>query len=421
MPASLPACRSSFHSLLLPIGVFAPLPVRASLTSGVLPTLADILSFGARVPGCASISGPALRHFRFLCSSRRLFVVFSGASGFRFTLPGGFGFVTSHPVLSLRHFRSSTAFPALGLTRKAGGMPKRSKKGEDGDGAAPKSRREDSALYEDPPVREETAEGRPYNLKVTSWNVDGIRAWVKKGGLKWIEAEAPDVLCLQETKCGAEGLPAELNQLQLLPHKFWGSAVGRPGYSGVGLLSRTEPLRVTHGIGIDEHDAEGRVLTAEFPSFYIVSAYVPNSGRGLNRLPYRQRWDRAFRDFLLALDTQKPVVLCGDLNVAHQEIDLKNPKSNRRSAGFTQEERDGFGALLDAGFLDSFRVLYPTVPHAYTFWTYMGAARERNVGWRLDYFLLSGRLRGALCDSKIRSAAMGSDHCPITLYLALEA
>ncbi|XP_072216964.1 DNA repair nuclease APEX1-like, partial [Excalfactoria chinensis] len=171
---------------------------------------------------------------------------------------------------------------------------------------------------------------------------------------------------------------------------------------------------------IEEHDAEGRVLTAEFPSFYIVCAYVPNSGRGLTRLPYRQRWDEAFKAYLIGLDTQKPLILCGDLNVAHQEIDLKNPKSNRKTAGFTQEERDGFGAILQAGFIDSYRELYPTVPYAYTFWTYMGGARERNVGWRLDYFLLSKRLGAALCDSKIRSTAMGSDHCPITLYMAID-
>lgn len=282
-----------------------------------------------------------------------------------------------------------------------------------------KSPREAAAPYVDPPVREETADGRPYNFKVISWNVDGLRAWVRKGGLQWLQSEAPDVVCLQETKCGAESIPSELSQLPHLPHKFWGSAVGRSGYSGVGLLSRTAPIRVTHGIGIEEHDAEGRVLTAEFPSVYVVSAYVPNSGRGLNRLQYRQRWDGAFKSFLQRLDAQKPVVLCGDLNVAHREIDLRNPKSNRRSPGFTQEERDAFGALLDGGFLDSFRLLYPDVPNAYTFWTYMGGARERNVGWRLDYFLLSTRLREALCDSKIRSAAMGSDHCPITLYLAL--
>ncbi|OXB62787.1 UNVERIFIED_CONTAM: hypothetical protein H355_004440, partial [Colinus virginianus] len=238
---------------------------------------------------------------------------------------------------------------------------------------------------------------------------------------QWVQAEAPDVLCVQETKCGAEALPAALEELPLLPHRYWSGAVGRAGYSGVGLLSRTAPLRVTYGIGEEEHDQEGRVVTAEFPSLYVVCAYVPNSGRGLVRLDYRQRWDSAFRAFLLRLDAHKPLILAGDLNVAHREIDLRNPKSNAKTAGFTRQERDAFGALLGEGFLDSFRELYPTVPHAYTFWTYLGAARERNVGWRLDYFVLSRRLRAALCDSKIRSTAMGSDHCPITLYLALDS
>ncbi|XP_014817579.1 PREDICTED: DNA-(apurinic or apyrimidinic site) lyase-like, partial [Calidris pugnax] len=171
--------------------------------------------------------------------------------------------------------------------------------------------------------------------------------------------------------------------------------------------------------GEEEHDREGRVVTAEFPSLYVVAAYVPNSGRGLVRLDYRRRWDAAFRGYLTRLDALKPVALCGDLNVAHQELDLCHPKANRRSAGFTLEEREGMGQLLESGFLDSFRHLYPTLPHAYTFWTYLGGARERNVGWRLDYFLLSRRLEGALCDSKIRSRVLGSDHCPITLLLAL--
>nr|XP_048675381.1 DNA-(apurinic or apyrimidinic site) endonuclease isoform X2 [Caretta caretta]XP_048675382.1 DNA-(apurinic or apyrimidinic site) endonuclease isoform X2 [Caretta caretta] len=171
--------------------------------------------------------------------------------------------------------------------------------------------------------------------------------------------------------------------------------------------------------GEEEHDQEGRVITAEFPSHFLVTAYVPNAGRGLVRLEYRQRWDAAFRAYLQGLDARKPLVLCGDLNVAHAEIDLKNPKGNKKSAGFTPEERQGFGELLAAGFTDTFRHLYPDTPHAYTFWTYMMNARAKNVGWRLDYFLVSMRLLGALCDSKIRSQAMGSDHCPVTLYMAL--
>ncbi|KAM6288751.1 DNA repair nuclease/redox regulator APEX1 [Aegotheles albertisi] len=287
-------------------------------------------------------------------------------------------------------------------------------------GRGPKQPREaPPPPYEDPPTREVTSQGQRYSLKVTSWNVDGLRAWVRKGGLQWVQEEAPDVLCLQETKCGGGAVPPEVRALPHLPHQFWASAEEKPGYSGVGLLARHEPLSVTYGIGEEEHDREGRVVTAEFPALFVVAAYVPNAGRGLVRLEYRQRWDAAFRRYLSSLDARKPVALCGDLNVAHAEIDLRNPRANRRSAGFTAEEREGFGALLASGFLDSFRHLYPGVPHAYTFWTYLGGARERNVGWRLDYFVLSRRLEGALCDSKIRNRVLGSDHCPITLYLAL--
>ncbi|NWH74933.1 APEX1 lyase, partial [Piaya cayana] len=175
----------------------------------------------------------------------------------------------------------------------------------------------------------------------------------------WVQEEAPDVLCLQETKCGAGSVPPELRALPSLPHQYWASPHDRPGYSGVGLLARVQPLRVTYGIGEEEHDGEGRVVAAEFPSLFVVSAYVPNSGRGLGRLPYRRRWDAAFRRFLARLDARKPVALAGDLNVAHGELDLRHPARNRRSAGFTDEEREGFGALLDDGFLDSFRHLYP--------------------------------------------------------------
>lgn len=175
----------------------------------------------------------------------------------------------------------------------------------------------------------------------------------------------------------------------------------------------------TNPPGKEEHDKEGRVITAEFPSFFLVTAYVPNSGRGLVRLDYRKTWDVDFRTYLSELDIQKPVVLCGDLNVAHQEIDLKNPKGNKKSAGFTPEEREGFGQLLEAGFIDSFRELYPEQTHAYSFWTYMMNSREKNVGWRLDYFVLSNSLLPGLCDSKIRNKVKGSDHCPITLHIAV--
>ncbi|CAM5096117.1 unnamed protein product [Natator depressus] len=250
-------------------------------------------------------------------------------------------------------------------------------------------------------------------------NVDGLRAWVKKKGLEWVREEDPDVLCLQETKCAEKLLPPEMREMPEYPHKYWACAGTKEGYSGVALLCKREPLSITYGIGEEEHDQEGRVITAEFPSHFLVTAYVPNAGRGLVRLEYRQRWDAAFRAYLQGLDARKPLVLCGDLNVAHAEIDLKNPKGNKKSAGFTPEERQGFGELLAAGFTDTFRHLYPDTPHAYTFWTYMMNARAKNVGWRLDYFLVSMRLLGALCDSKIRSQAMGSDHCPVTLYMAL--
>ncbi|XP_008279751.1 DNA repair nuclease APEX1 [Stegastes partitus] len=274
-------------------------------------------------------------------------------------------------------------------------------------------------LYEDPPDKMTSKDGRSSNMKITSWNVDGLRAWVKKNGLDWVREEAPDVLCLQETKCGQKALPADITSMPEYPHKYWAVSDEKEGYSGVGMLCKTEPIKVTYGIGKEEHDKEGRVITAEFPTFYLVTVYVPNSGRGLVRLDYRKTWDEDFRSYLSELDMQKPLVLCGDLNVAHQEIDLKNPKGNKKNAGFTPDEREGFSQLLEAGFVDSFRELYPEQTNAYTFWTYMMNARSKNVGWRLDYFLLSSSLAPGLCDSKIRNKAMGSDHCPITLHVAV--
>ncbi|XP_016120912.1 DNA-(apurinic or apyrimidinic site) lyase-like [Sinocyclocheilus grahami] len=310
-------------------------------------------------------------------------------------------------------------------------MPKRAKKneeavdGETGNGAEPakkeKKGKEPEApiLYEDPPDKMTSKDGRAANMKITSWNVDGLRAWVKKKGLDWVRKEDPDVICLQETKCAEKALPSEITDMPEYPHKYWAASEGKEGYSGVAMLCKSEPLNVTYGIGKEEHDKEGRVITAEFPSFFLVTAYVPNASRGLVRLDYRKTWDVDFRAYLSDLDKRKPLVLCGDLNVAHQEIDLKNPKGNRKNAGFTPEEREGFTELLEAGFTDSFRALYPEQANAYTFWTYMMNARAKNVGWRLDYFLLSSALLPGLCDSKIRNTAMGSDHCPITLYLAV--
>uniref|UniRef100_A0A672NYF3 exodeoxyribonuclease III n=1 Tax=Sinocyclocheilus grahami TaxID=75366 RepID=A0A672NYF3_SINGR len=310
-------------------------------------------------------------------------------------------------------------------------MPKRAKKneeavdGETGNGAGLHPHRlhqitlKAPILYEDPPDKMTSKDGRAANMKITSWNVDGLRAWVKKKGLDWVRKEDPDVICLQETKCAEKALPSEITDMPEYPHKYWAASEGKEGYSGVAMLCKSEPLNVTYGIGKEEHDKEGRVITAEFPSFFLVTAYVPNASRGLVRLDYRKTWDVDFRAYLSDLDKRKPLVLCGDLNVAHQEIDLKNPKGNRKNAGFTPEEREGFTELLEAGFTDSFRALYPEQANAYTFWTYMMNARAKNVGWRLDYFLLSSALLPGLCDSKIRNTAMGSDHCPITLYLAV--
>ncbi|XP_028664746.1 DNA-(apurinic or apyrimidinic site) endonuclease [Erpetoichthys calabaricus] len=312
-------------------------------------------------------------------------------------------------------------------------MPKRAKKNEEATGdtekqseTGPEKKRGKAAkepeapiLYEDPPDKLVSVEGKAANLKITSWNVDGLRAWVKKNGLEWVRKEDPDVFCIQETKCAEKALPAEIKDMPEYPHKYWACSEDKEGYSGVAMLCKVKPLNVSYGIGKEEHDKEGRVITAEFPSYFLVTAYVPNASRGLVRLGYRQTWDVDFRAYLKDLDQRKPLILCGDLNVSHQEIDLKNPKGNKKNAGFTPEEREGFSALLAEGFVDSFRHLYPEQQYAYTFWTYMMNSRSKNVGWRLDYFVLSRTLLSALCDSKIRGTAMGSDHCPVTLLLAL--
>ncbi|XP_061876178.1 DNA-(apurinic or apyrimidinic site) endonuclease-like [Colius striatus] len=222
-----------------------------------------------------------------------------------------------------------------------------------------------------PPPRDTAEDGQRFNFKVTSWNVDGLRAWVKKGGL-------------EETKCGAESVPEELRSLGAFPHQH--SPSDRPSYSGVGLLSRTKPLAVTYGMGAIKATKvtpswmpRARVLTAEFPALRVVCVYVPNSGQGLGRLSFRQAWDERFRSFVSQLDRSKPVAICGDLNVAHQPLDLRNPSGNKRSPGFTREEREAFGELLGTGFLDSFRVFNPSLPNAFTFWTYLSGARARNI------------------------------------------
>lgn len=249
-------------------------------------------------------------------------------------------------------------------------------------------------------------------MKLISWNVNGLRACMNKGFPEFFQQEAPDILCLQETKLQPHQIELELPGYQ----QYWNSAE-KKGYSGTALFTRQEPLDVTFGIGAAEHDTEGRVITAEYEDFFLVCCYTPNAQRELTRLAYRMEWEDAFRAYLKGLDGKKPVILCGDLNVAHQEIDLKNPKSNRGNAGFTDEERGKMTELLAAGFTDSFRYLHPDVTGAYSWWSYMRRARDNNAGWRIDYFLVSDRLRERIADSRILSHVMGSDHCPVELDL----
>ena len=249
-------------------------------------------------------------------------------------------------------------------------------------------------------------------MKLISWNVNGLRACMNKGFPEFFQQEAPDILCLQETKLQPHQIELELPGYR----QYWNSAE-KKGYSGTALFTRQEPLDVTFGIGAAEHDTEGRVITAEYEDFFLVCCYTPNAQRELTRLAYRMEWEDAFQAYLKGLDGKKPVILCGDLNVAHQEIDLKNPKSNRGNAGFTDEERGKMTELLAAGFTDSFRYLYPDVTGAYSWWSYMRRARDNNAGWRIDYFLVSDRLRERIADSRILSHVMGSDHCPVELDL----
>lgn len=248
-------------------------------------------------------------------------------------------------------------------------------------------------------------------MKLISWNVNGLRACVGKGFFEFVAAEQPDMLCLQETKLQPEQAPPVEGYWD-----YWNSA-DKKGYSGTALFSRTEPLSVTYGLGIDEHDHEGRVITAEYPDFYLVTVYVPNSQDGLKRLDYRMVWEDAFRAYVQALDQKKPVIICGDMNVAHQEIDLKNPKTNRKNAGFTDEERAKMTELLGAGFVDTFRHFYPDTEGVYSWWSYRFRAREKNAGWRIDYFLVSERLIGRVKDARILTDVLGSDHCPVVIEL----
>ena len=249
-------------------------------------------------------------------------------------------------------------------------------------------------------------------MKLVSWNVNGLRACLGKGFLDFFSAADADAVCLQETKMHQEQADLELPGYQ----QFWNSAE-KKGYSGTAVFTRVPPLNVTYGIGMAEHDSEGRVITVEYEPFYLVNCYTPNAQRELARLEYRMKWEDDFRAYLMSLDAKKPVVLCGDLNVAHQEIDLKNPKTNRRNAGFSDEERAKMTELLAGGFVDTFRALYPDVTGAYTWWSYLRRARDTNAGWRIDYFIVSERLRGAVHDRRIRADVMGSDHCPVELDL----
>lgn len=250
-------------------------------------------------------------------------------------------------------------------------------------------------------------------MKLVSWNVNGLRACVGKGFMDFFSAADADIFCLQEIKL-QEG------QIELyMPgyHQYWNYAV-KKGYSGTAIFTKKEPLSVSYGIGAEIHDQEGRVITLEMDDFYMVTVYTPNSKQGLLRLDYRMTWEDDFRDYLKMLERTKPVVVCGDLNVAHKEIDLKNPKTNRKNAGFTDEERAKMTVLLEAGFIDSFRYFYPDRTEAYTWWSNFNKAREKNVGWRIDYFIVSESLKPRLRDAGIQPEIMGSDHCPVVLELA---
>lgn len=249
-------------------------------------------------------------------------------------------------------------------------------------------------------------------MKLISWNVNGLRACLQKGFLEYFHRVDADIFCIQETKLQKGQIDLELQGYE----QYWNDAV-KKGYSGTAVFTRKTPLSVQYGVGIEEHDQEGRVITLEFKEVYLVNVYTPNSQKELARLSYRMEWEDMFRDYLKKLDAVKPVILCGDLNVAHKEIDLKNPKANQRNAGFTDEEREKMTALLDAGFIDTFRYFYPDKTDAYTWWSYLTKARERNAGWRIDYFIVSERLKHFLKDAQIHSDVMGSDHCPVALEL----
>ncbi|MBM6874260.1 exodeoxyribonuclease III [Fusobacterium mortiferum] len=251
-------------------------------------------------------------------------------------------------------------------------------------------------------------------MKLISWNVNGLRACVGKGFLEYFNEQQADIFCLQETKLQKGQIELELNGY----HQYWNYAE-KKGYSGTAIFTKKEPISVKYGIGIEKHDNEGRVITLEFEKFYMVTVYTPNSQEKLARLDYRMEWEEEFRNYLLELDKLKPVIVCGDLNVAHNEIDLKNPKSNRRNAGFSDEEREKMSKLLDSGFVDSFRYFYPDKTDIYSWWSYRFSARAKNAGWRIDYFLVSEKLKENMRDAEIHTEILGSDHCPVVLNIEL--
>ncbi|MBQ2409935.1 MAG: exodeoxyribonuclease III [Anaerovibrio sp.] len=249
-------------------------------------------------------------------------------------------------------------------------------------------------------------------MRFVSWNVNGLRACLTKGFMESFRDMDADIMCLQETKMQPEQAILDLPGYR----QYWNSAE-KKGYSGTAVFSRVEPLNVTYGLGIEEHDHEGRVITLELPEYYLVTVYTPNSQKELARLDYRMTWEEAFKEYVLGLDAKKPVIICGDLNVAHKEIDLKNPKTNRKNAGFTDQERQKFTELLAAGFTDTFRHVYPDVTGAYTWWSYLRKARANNAGWRIDYFVISDRLTPNIESATIYNEIFGSDHCPVGLEL----
>lgn len=252
-------------------------------------------------------------------------------------------------------------------------------------------------------------------MKLISWNVNGIRACVQKGFLDFFKEVDADIFCIQESKLQEGQIELDLEGY----NQYWNYAK-KKGYSGTAIFTKHEPIEVTYGLGIEEHDQEGRVITLEFEQFYMVTVYTPNSKNELARLPYRMEWEEAFKDYLKKLDEKKPVIVCGDLNVAHKEIDLKNPKTNKKNAGFTIEERTKFSELLENGFTDTFRYFYPDLEEIYSWWSYRFKAREKNAGWRIDYFLTSSSLDERLVGAKIHTEVLGSDHCPVELEISFE-